>query len=74
MMPGLPGPPSGDLYRRQELQTQLGLDQQREALRELERERKGRLQRLSFTDEVVLAAFIIALVLVVGVGLALLKS
>jgi hypothetical protein len=37
-------------YRRQELQTQLGLDKHREALRELERERKGLLKRFGLVE------------------------
>jgi hypothetical protein len=74
MMPGLPGPPSGDLYRRQELETQLGVDEKRRALRQLEREREGRLQGLSILEEVALVTFVVALVLVVGVVLILLTG
>jgi hypothetical protein len=75
-------PPSGDMYQRRELETRLGLDKQREALRELERERRETATRyhflldsvLRFSGELVIGAFIVALVLAVGVGVALLKG
>jgi hypothetical protein len=67
-MIGLPGPPSGEQYRKQELHTQLGLDEQQRALRELERDRTGRLPSLSLADVVLLAALIAAVLLVLGMA------
>ena len=73
-MLGLPGFSRGNAYREQELHTQLGLDEQQQALRDQELERTGGLSSHNhvFVEAGLLVASAVAIVVVIFLALELL--